>query len=61
MNILTASEVQEKYKINRVTLRYYVRKGSIPCTYIGKRMYFVEDQFEDFLRNGGTGKPKEKS
>ncbi|EAG5197751.1 DNA-binding protein, partial [Listeria monocytogenes] len=58
-NAITAPELLEKMKqqgieISRSKLYKMVKQDEIPYTKIGSNLFFVEDQIEAWVRNGGT-------
>ncbi|EAD3413076.1 helix-turn-helix transcriptional regulator [Listeria monocytogenes] len=58
-NAITAAELLEKMKqqgieISRSKLYKMVKQDEIPYTKIGSNLFFVEDQIEAWVRNGGT-------
>ncbi|HAB7128612.1 TPA_asm: helix-turn-helix domain-containing protein [Listeria monocytogenes] len=58
-NAITAPELLEKMKqqgieISRSKLYKMVKQDEIPYTKIGSNLFFVEDQIEEWVRNGGT-------
>ncbi|EIW3164960.1 helix-turn-helix domain-containing protein [Listeria monocytogenes] len=60
-NAITAPELLEKMKqqgieISRSKLYKMVKQDEIPYTKIGSNLFFVEDQIEAWVRNGGTAR-----
>ncbi|WP_235006965.1 helix-turn-helix transcriptional regulator [Listeria monocytogenes] len=45
---------QQGIEISRSKLYKMVKQDEIPYTKIGSNLFFVEDQIEAWVRNGGT-------
>lgn len=58
---IRAPELLEKLKeqgieISRSKLYKMVKQDQIPHTKVGTNLFFVEDQIEEWVRNGGTAR-----
>ncbi|MBF2440380.1 helix-turn-helix transcriptional regulator [Listeria seeligeri] len=58
---IRAPELLEKLKeqgieISRSKLYKMVKQDQIPYTKVGTNLFFVEDQIEEWVRNGGTAR-----
>ena len=47
--ILDLRDVQQRLKINRRTLREYVKDGRLVATKIGRAYYITEERLMDFV------------
>ncbi|EAC4247956.1 helix-turn-helix domain-containing protein [Listeria monocytogenes] len=59
LRAIRAPQLIEKLKkqgieISRSKLYKMVKRNEIPYTKIGSNVFFVEDQIEEWIRNGGT-------
>lgn len=53
--LLTAAALCKELGISRTTLHSWVRDGKIPCTQIGRRIYFTREAILDHKQKGGKG------
>jgi len=48
------SEVAEILGVSRQTVLKYIKKGLVPGIRVGGRYLIMKDEFEEFLRSGGS-------
>ena len=49
--IYTLEDLEEKLKINKRTIREYIKRGEIQVAKIGRRYYVTEDDFMEFIND----------
>ena len=52
MEVLTTDEVAKLFRVKRLTVYRWIKKGLIQYSQIGKRYKFIKKNIEDLLEKG---------
>ena len=61
VEFLTRKDVMEKFKISSITLWKWTRDGVIRHHSLGKRVYFIESEICEDIRNSGSVRKSRKA
>lgn len=53
MIIYTSKDIARMLGLSETTVRKYAKIGLLPGFFVGKKVYFLEEEFKTFVKNGG--------